>query len=61
VVTEFLKYARPLEITSEPVALEALVERVVSEVAEAMPQVRIRFEGPMGSVSGDEGLLRQAL
>ena len=61
VVTEFLKYARPLEISSEPVALEGVVERVVSEVAEAMPQVRIRFEGPMGSVAGDEGLLRQAL
>jgi two-component system sensor histidine kinase HydH len=60
VVTEFLKYARPLEITSEPVALEGVVERVVSEVAEAMPEVRIRFEGPMGSVAGDEGLLRQA-
>jgi PAS domain S-box-containing protein len=60
VVTEFLKYARPLEITSEPVALEGVVERVVSEVAEAMPQVRIRFEGPMASVTGDEGLLRQA-
>jgi len=61
VVTEFLKYARPLEISSEPVALEGVVERVVAEVAEAMPQVRIRFEGPMGSVAGDEGLLRQAL
>ena len=60
VVTEFLKYARPLEITNEPVALEGVVERVVSEVAEAMPQVRIRFEGSMGSVAGDEGLLRQA-
>jgi two-component system, NtrC family, sensor histidine kinase HydH len=61
VVTEFLKYARPLEISSEPVALEGVVERVVAEVAEAMPQVRIRYEGPMGSVAGDEGLLRQAL
>ena len=61
VVTEFLKYARPLEISSDPVALDGVVERVVSEVAEAMPQVRIRFEGPMGSVAGDEGLLRQAL
>jgi two-component system sensor histidine kinase HydH len=60
VVTEFLKYARPLEITSEPVALDAVVERLVCEVAEAMPQVRIRFEGPIGSVAGDEGLLRQA-
>jgi len=61
VVTEFLKYARPLEVSSEPVPLEGLVERVVSEVAEALPQVRIRFEGPLGSVAGDEGLLRQAL
>ncbi|MHB8502669.1 MAG: two-component system sensor histidine kinase NtrB [Candidatus Acidiferrales bacterium] len=60
VVTEFLKYARPLEITSEPVPLQGVVERVVSEVAEAIPQVRIRFEGPLGSVTGDEGLLRQA-
>jgi PAS domain S-box-containing protein len=60
VVTEFLKYARPLEITSEPVALEGVIERIVAEIAEAMPQIRIRYEGPMGSVSGDEGLLRQA-
>jgi signal transduction histidine kinase len=61
VVTEFLKYARPLEISSEPVAMQAVVERVVSEIAEAMPNIRIRCEGPLGSVAGDEGLLRQAL
>jgi PAS domain S-box-containing protein len=61
VVTEFLKYARPLDISSEPVALQAVVERVVSEVAESSPQIRIRHEGPLGSVAGDEGLLRQAI
>jgi PAS domain S-box-containing protein len=61
VVTEFLKYARPLDISSEPVALQAVVERVVSEVAEGSPQIRIRHEGPLGSVAGDEGLLRQAI
>ena len=61
VVTEFLKYARPLDISSEPVALQAVVDRVVSEVAEGSPQIRIRHEGPLGSVAGDEGLLRQAL
>jgi two-component system, NtrC family, sensor histidine kinase HydH len=61
VVTEFLKYARPLEISNEPVALETVVERVVSEVGESCPQIRIRQEGTMGSVAGDEGLLRQAL
>ena len=61
VVTEFLKYARPLEISSEPVALQSLIDRVVSEVAESSPQLRIRSEGKFGCVPGDEALLRQAL
>jgi PAS domain S-box-containing protein len=61
VVTEFLKYARPLEISDEAVLLETVVERVVSEVGEANPRVRLRSEGQFGCVAGDEGLLRQAL
>jgi len=61
VVMEFLKYARPLEISNEPVALQGVVERVAAEVGEAYPQVRIRCEGPFGEVAGDEGFLRQAL
>jgi PAS domain S-box-containing protein len=61
VVTEFLKYARPLEIPDEKVALQTMVERVVSEVGEALPQVRIECEGTFGEAGGDEGLLRQAL
>jgi PAS domain S-box-containing protein len=61
VVTEFLKYARPLEIPDEKVALQTMVERVVSEVGEALPQVKIRWEGTFGDAGGDEGLLRQAL
>src|SRR5467141_330093 len=61
VVTEFLKYARPLEIPDERVALQTMVERVVSEVGEALPQVEIRCEGTFGDAGGDEGLLRQAL
>jgi PAS domain S-box-containing protein len=61
VVTEFLKYARPLDIANEPVSLEAVVDRVVSDVTEAKPDVRVRSEGVFGSVPGDEGLLRQAL
>jgi PAS domain S-box-containing protein len=60
-VTEFLKYARPLEIPDERVALQTMVERVVSEVGEALPQVKIRWEGTFGDAGGDEGLLRQAL
>jgi nitrogen-specific signal transduction histidine kinase len=61
VVTEFLKYARPLEISDETVGLETVVERVVTEVGEAIPQVKIRCEGAFGDVGGDEGFLRQAL
>src|SRR5713101_1930635 len=45
VVAEFLKYARPLEIPDERVALQTMVERVVSEVGEALPRVKIRWEG----------------
>src|SRR5258708_9284836 len=61
VVTEFLKYARPLEIPDERVPLQAMVERVVSEVGEALPQVKIVWAGTFGDTGGDEGLLRQAL
>jgi PAS domain S-box-containing protein len=61
VITEFLKYARPLDISNEKVPLQSLVDRVVSEVAEAIPAVRVRSEGPFKNVPGDEALLRQAL
>lgn len=60
-VAEFLKYARPLEIPEERVALQDVVERAVAEVAETMPQVTIECKGNFGEVAGDEGLLRQAL
>src|SRR6201982_1170889 len=61
VVTEFLKYARPLDIGNEPVPLEPLVERVVLEIAAAKPDTKVRAEGTFSSVPGDESLLRQAL
>ena len=61
VVTEFLKYARPLEIGNEPVPLEPLVERVVAEIAAAKPDAQVHAEGTFSSVPGDESLLRQAL
>jgi nitrogen-specific signal transduction histidine kinase len=61
VVTEFLKYARPLEISDEVVELHGVVERVASEIGEGMANVKIVCKGEFGSVEGDEGLLRQAL
>src|SRR5437899_12792954 len=61
VVAEFWKYARPLEIPDEEVPVRAVVERVVAEVREAIPQVEVTTEGEFAEVSGDEGLLRQAI
>ena len=61
VVTEFLKFARPLDIAAEPVELQGVVEKVIAEVSEAMPTVQLSHEGTFESVAGDEGLLRQAL
>jgi len=61
VVTEFLKFARPLELADEQVVIRPLIERVAAEVREAMPQVGMTIEGDFLEVAGDEGLLRQAL
>ena len=59
VVTEFLRYARPLEISEEPVALRVLLDRTACEIQELQPQVRISIEGNFSEIAGDEELLRQ--
>jgi nitrogen-specific signal transduction histidine kinase len=61
VVTEFLKFARPLDISTEEVPLRSLVDRVITEIQEAIPGVVISSHGEFESIAGDEGLLRQAL
>jgi PAS domain S-box-containing protein len=61
VVTEFLKFARPLELSTEEVPLRSVVERVIDEMREAIPDVAISSGGEFESIAGDEGLLRQAL
>ena len=61
VVTEFLKFARPLQLADEQVPLLPMMNRVVAEIAEAVPGVSITTEGQFGEVSGDDGLLRQAI
>ena len=61
VVTEFLRFAKPLEISYETVPMRALVERVAEELHEAIPQCEVRFDGAFEELPGDEGLLRQAL
>jgi PAS domain S-box-containing protein len=61
VVTEFLKFARPLDISDEPVELQPLIGRAIDEIATAVPGVSVRAEGTFGTVAGDEGLLRQVI
>lgn len=61
VVTEFLRFARPLELSQEDFALRAVVEQVADEIRGALNGVTIRTEGSFDEISGDAGLLRQAL
>ncbi len=61
VVTEFLKFARPLDLANEHVTVRPMIERVVHEISEMQRGVSISIEGEFRDVSGDEGLLRQAI
>jgi nitrogen-specific signal transduction histidine kinase len=61
VVTEFLKFARPLDLSTEEVPMRSVVDRVITEIQEAIPEVSISARGQFESIAGDEGLLRQAL
>jgi len=61
VVTEFLRFARPMELEGELLAMAPLVERVVAEGRDIFPGVTFSSAGEFTDVAGDEGLLRQAL
>jgi len=63
VVTNFLAFARPTELTLAPVEMGTLVERAAEEVR-AESRARggdVVVRGEFGRVDGDEVLLRQAL
>ena len=61
VVTEFLKFARPLQIADEQVPLRPMMDRVLAEVSEAVPGVSVSAVGDFSEVSGDDALLYQAI
>jgi signal transduction histidine kinase len=61
VVTEFLRFAKPLEICYETVPMQSVVERVAADVRETFPQCAVSCEGAFLDLPGDEALLRQAL
>jgi two-component system, NtrC family, sensor histidine kinase HydH len=63
IVTNFLNFARPTQLTLVPVDVGGLVQRAVEEVR---PDVearrgRVTVDGEFGTVDGDEVLLRQAV
>jgi signal transduction histidine kinase len=60
-VTEFLRFARPLEVSAETIATDQLVRSVLDECARQFPAVHFSAEGDFRPVAGDETLLRQAL
>jgi signal transduction histidine kinase len=61
VVTEFLRFAKPLEICYETVPMQTVVKKVAEELHETIPQCAVEFEGTFQDLPGDEALLRQAL
>jgi signal transduction histidine kinase len=61
VVTEFLRFAKPLEICYETVPMQAIVERVAEELRESDARCTVSLEGAFVDIPGDEALIRQAL
>ena len=58
VVTNFLKFARPEQLTLAPVDLRAVVVRAVDDLPGASATTTV--EGDFGTIEGDDVLLRQA-
>ena len=59
IVTNFLNFARPEQITLMPVDLGVLVASAAEDVAHDAPQAQISVRGQFGTIDGDEVLLRQ--
>ena len=62
VVTNFLNFAKPAELTLSPVTLQAIADRAAEEIrSDATARGgEVQVSGQFGTVQGDEVLLRQA-
>ena len=61
VVTNFLKFARPEQVTLTRIDPEAVARRVTDELQHEMPSgTTMTVTGTFAAIDGDEGLLRQA-
>jgi signal transduction histidine kinase len=58
VVTNFLRFARPEQMTMTPVDLRAVIQRAIEDVPGGAEAVEL--EGSFGTVNGDDVLLRRA-
>jgi signal transduction histidine kinase len=62
VVTNFLNYARPEQVTLTRVSLAPLAQRTADELRHELPaSTAIEVRGVFGDIDGDEVLLRQVL
>jgi signal transduction histidine kinase len=61
VVTEFLRFAKPLEICYETVPMQTVVDKVAEELRETVPGCEVESDGAFHELPGDEALIRQAL
>jgi signal transduction histidine kinase len=60
VVTNFLNFARPEQITHVPVELEQVVRRAADDLQHELPPgTRVTVQGAFGRIDGDEVLLKQ--
>ena len=58
VVTNFLRFARPEQMTMMPVELRSVIQRAIDDVPGASGAVEL--EGTFATINGDEVLLRRA-
>jgi signal transduction histidine kinase len=59
-VTNFLGFARPEQLSFTPVSLEAVVRRAVDDLRHELPDgATVNVCGTFGEIQGDEVLLRQ--
>lgn len=59
IVTNFLNFARPDQVSFSPVDLETLVIRAVEEMRHDLPIGEVTVRGEFGTIDGDDVLLRQ--
>ncbi|HEY7911115.1 MAG TPA: ATP-binding protein [Blastocatellia bacterium] len=60
-VTDFLNFARPQQLSLSPVDLDQVIEQSVTEIKQSLASadIELKVHGEFATVSGDESLLRR--